>query len=169
MTLLSRRKRRIIVRSITPGTRAAKAALLFALLAAPALAQPPGPQPRTQPNGPATGQPNTLSNGLALPPGYRPRIAPPQPPQPSQPVRQTSAPASTANGTVMYFQKPADALTATGGGLPAAADGVARAPDRAPVVPLPVPDVAPARPLPPAVQPSAPPGLARQPDVQPPP
>jgi hypothetical protein len=71
----------------------------------------------------------------------------------------------------MYFQKPADALTATGGGLPAPGDGVAQLGAREPVLPLPVPDAAPTRMLPPPVPaPSLPPApiFAAQPDVQPP-
>ncbi|MDY3557189.1 hypothetical protein R5W24_006376 [Gemmata sp. JC717] len=76
---------------------------------------------------------------------------------------------------MMYFHKPADALTATGGGLPATAgDGVAQLGGREPAVPLPVPDTAPARPvLPPvtvapAVVPPAPAAVAALPAAQPP-
>lgn len=164
------------------------------LLTAPVLAQPPGTQPGTapprpipgfaQPNGltkpvnltgdrSGTGQDqagasNTLPNGLALPPGYRPRTPPPQPAQPSQPIRPVSATGSGSGETMMYFQKPADALTATGGGLPASADGVAAAPPRDTAA-LPVPDTAPVRTLPaPAPAPFAAPTGFAQPDPQPP-
>lgn len=166
------------------------------LLTAPVLAQPPGAQPGTapprpipgfaQPNGltkpvnltgdrsgaapDQAGQANTLPNGLALPPGYRPRTPPPQPAQPSQPIRPVSASGSGAGETMMYFQKPADALTATGGGLPAA-DAVAAAPPRdTAVAPLPVPDVAPVRTLPapvPAPAPFAAPTAFAQPEPRP--
>ena len=155
--------------------------MLCALLAAPALAQPPGAQPKPLaggnliPGSPGSGgaanQPTTFANGLSLPPGYRPRTPPPQAqPQPSQPAR----PASGSFGSVMYFQKQADALTATGGGLPVA-DGVAQSGGRAPAVPVPVPDAAPARVLPApvataptAVPPPAAAIFAPQPEPQPP-
>lgn len=68
----------------------------------------------------------------------------------------------------MYFQKPADALTATGGGLPVgAADGVAQLGAPPPVVPLPVPDVAPA-PVRPAPVPVPSERAVAQPYLQPP-
>jgi hypothetical protein len=102
-----------------------------ALVATPALAQPPGYQP---PAGQAPG-------GLPLPPGYRPRTPPPQA-QPQHPAGATGAlPGSGGSGRVMYFQKPADALTATGGTN--AGEGVARADVPPAAVPVPVPDAAP--------------------------
>ena len=112
------------------------------MFTAPAVAQPPGIAP-AQPAAQTQAQPN----GLPLPPGYRPRTPPPQ----MQPQAQLQQPApgmrpGTA-GSVMYFQKPADALTATGGGLPGPGDGVAQL--GAPPSPaLAAPDVQPARPLP---------------------
>jgi hypothetical protein len=50
---------------------------------------------------------------LPLPKGYQPRTPPP-PHQPQAQPRPSSA-GAPGGGTVMYFQKPADALTATGG------------------------------------------------------
>ncbi|WP_157469178.1 hypothetical protein [Gemmata sp. SH-PL17] len=166
MTLLSRRKRRTTVRLITPGTAGAKAALFLALVAGPALAQPPGTQPQAQPS-------NTQPGALPLPPGYRPRTPPPQAqPQPARP-----APGATPGsaGTVMYFQKAADALTATGGGLPSATEnlGVAQLKDKEPARGSAIPDVPavpslnlppPERTFAPPVQPSTvPTGFAAQP------
>ena len=83
---------------------------------------------------------------LPLPPGYRPRTPPPVPtPVPPRPT-STGVPGSGGSGKVMYFQKPADALIATGG---SAAAGVAQldTPARPPVVNA-VPDT-PATTLPP--------------------
>ncbi len=117
----------------------------MALVATPALAQPPGNPPNYPPAG--AQQPG----GLPLPPGYRPRTPPPA----AEPPRPTAAPGTLpgggSGGKVMYFQKPADALAATGA-PDATAGGVARleAPARAPV---PVPD-APAATLPPPPPPS---------------
>lgn len=118
--------------------------MLAALAATPAVAQPPqGAGGGVQPN------------GLALPPGYRPRTPPPQAqPQPARP--NTAAPAGhggSGAGKVMYFQKPADALTATGASDAADATAVAQRTDRAPVVPVsadvPAPALLPPPPAPP--------------------
>ncbi|MBN9120216.1 MAG: hypothetical protein J0I06_13805 [Planctomycetes bacterium] len=128
MTLLSRRKRRTTARRITPATLAANLAALVALVATPAVAQPPGgPQP-----------------GLQLPPSYRPRT----PPQPQRPVAAPATiPGGGSAGRIMYFQKPADALTATG--AEGAAEGVAMAP-----VPVSAPPVGPAADVPPPAVPA---------------
>jgi hypothetical protein len=100
---------------------------VLTLCAVPGLAQQPGKLP--------------------LPPGYRPRTPPPQA-QPKQPVI-SSAGAPGSGGTVMYFQKPADALAATGGSPAEGAVAQLNDPPRAPLAG--VPD-APAAdiPLPPA-------------------
>jgi hypothetical protein len=132
MTLLLRRKRPTTARRITPATLAANLVAVAALLATPALAQQPGYQPvqpgyqLAQPPGYQPAQPGGQQPGmLPLPPGYRPRTPPPQyqqqqyqQPQ-SQSSRQPAAPVSGVGGTgnvgkIMYFQKPADALTASG-------------------------------------------------------
>ena len=84
---------------------------------------------------------------LPLPRGYQPRTPPPGA-QPASPLQQpVPGGRPDSAGTVMYFQKPADALTATGGGLPAAGDGVAQAGAPA-ATPFAAPDVPPVRPLP---------------------
>src|SRR5262245_51690566 len=145
MTLLSRRKRRTTARRITPATLAANLAALAALFAAPAIAQPPG--------APAPG-------GIPPAPAYRPRTPPPQPQRPP------AAPGSS--GRIMYFQKPADALTASG--AENASEAVAAAPVRSPAVaPAAVPDAsAPALlPVPPPPPPSRylPPEPALKPPV----
>ena len=96
-----------------PATLAVNLAALVALVATPAIAQPPGGQP----------------GGLPLPPGYRPRTPPPQvPPQPQRPSAAHGViPGSGgAGGRIMYFQKPADALTASG--AEGATEEVAQAP-----------------------------------------
>jgi hypothetical protein len=170
MTLLSRRKRRTTVRRITPATLAAKLAALVALVATPALAQPP-PSGYQPPNYPpsnyqplnyqsAGGQPpagwqqpagGQQPGGLPLPPGYRPRTPPPQAQvQPQRPPLAAGAmPGSGTGGKVMYFQKPADALAATGGADETGAVAQLDDPNRGPL-PVPVPDApAPALPPPP--------------------
>ncbi|AWM39501.1 hypothetical protein GobsT_21650 [Gemmata obscuriglobus] len=152
-------------------------------MAAPALAQPPAPIPGGNlvpgAGGAGAAPPNNvLPNGLALPPGYRPRTPPAQAQaaQPSRPAPQpTSGAAPGSSGTMMYFHKPADALTATGGGLPATAgDGVAQLGGRESPVALPVPDAAPVRPVLPPVTVApvatvpAPAAFGAQPAAQPP-
>ena len=80
--------------------------------------QPAGTQPAAG-GQQATGQ---QFGGLPLPPGYRPRTPPAQAQQQAQPQtqnRSATTPSgalagSGGGGQVMYFQKPADALTATG-------------------------------------------------------
>jgi hypothetical protein len=135
---------------------AVNAAILLAVFGTPSLAQPPGYQPKGQPGfaQPQQGQPNSIvqPNGLALPPGYRPRT-PPQPQSvtnPNRPVATAPSAVPGSGGLMMYFQKPADSMTATGGGLnPAtglgAGTGVAQLnePARLPVNTAPAPDVAP--------------------------
>lgn len=124
-----------------PATLAAKLAALVALVATPAVAQPPGGQ---------------TPGGLYPPPGYRPRTPPaPQPSRPTAPTAGALPGNSGVGGKIMYFQKPADALTATGAdGEPA---GVAMAaPERgpAPVVTIGAADVPAPALLPPPPPPS---------------
>lgn len=140
MTSLSRRNHRTTARRTTPLTLAASAAAVLTLCVAPALAQQPG-YPAANPQ--AAGR-------LPLPPGYRPRTPPPQA-QPKQPVL-SSASVPGSGGKVMYFQKPADALVATGGpGSSGSAEGAVAQLTEAPrVPPVGVPDVPAASiPLPP--------------------
>lgn len=112
----------------------------MALVATPVVAQPPGGQ-----------QPGMLP----LPPGYRPRTPPPA--QPARPAPAATLPGSGAsNGRVMYFHKPADALTATGAETDTGAVALAPAPDRA-ATPAVVPDVPLALLPPPASRYPAPP------------
>jgi hypothetical protein len=171
-----------------PATLAAKLAAVAVLLGgAGVLAQPPGYQPLNyrmqqaqQQGGQQNGQQNYQpANGLPLPPGYRPRTPPPQyQPQTPQPTATSGAmPGSGGGGTVMYFQKPADALTATGGSGAAAAspaDGVAQLndPNRVQPIPVPVADVPGGTlPLPPPPPPSRylpPPGGAADRAITPP-
>ncbi len=72
------------------------------------------------------------------------------------------------SGTVMYFQKPADALTATGGGLPT--DGVAQVndPGRPVLTPVATPDVH-VVPVRPSLPPFPPPAYLQPPAVNVPP
>lgn len=96
------------------------------LVAVPALAQPPG----------APGQPGLLP----IPRGYQQRTPPPQAqPRPAAPPTAPSA----GGGRVMYFQKPADALTVLGG--PGSSDAGAVAQINDPGLPrtFPVSDVPP--------------------------
>ena len=70
-----------------------------------------------QNGGPPVAQP---PNGLPYPPGYRPRTplrrrCRAQPQAVAMIAASSTLPVSGAGGKVMYFQKPADALTATGG------------------------------------------------------
>jgi hypothetical protein len=106
-------------------------------------------------SGQPTGQP---ANNLPVPPGYRPRTPPPQMQPQVQAQRPAPAPGSMpgsgSGGKIMYFQKPADALTVTGGadsnaGAVAQLDG----PNRVPPIPVPVPDI-PGSTLPPPPPPS---------------
>ena len=124
----------------------------MALVATPALAQPPGPAP-------AAAQ---QSGMLPLPPGYRPRTPPPA----AQAQRPAAAPGTLPGGSggkVMYFQKPADALTATGGtGADATAGAVAQAGDLRPA-----PAVAAAPDAPAATLPSPPPPVYYTPPNRP--
>ncbi len=104
----------------------------------PALAQPPSypaspyPPPSGYQPGGAGGQPGQLP----LPPGYRPRT----PPAAQRPAPAVPPEGGGGGGQVMYFSKPADALTATGGAAAGAApDGVAQRGAGQPAL-LPVPD-----------------------------
>ncbi|MBM3982566.1 MAG: hypothetical protein FJ304_20305 [Planctomycetes bacterium] len=73
---------------------------------------------------PTFAQPPANPGGLPLPRGYQPRTPPPQAqPRPAAPA----APVGGGSGKVMYFQKPADALTATGG--PGSSGGLAQVSD----------------------------------------
>ena len=119
-------------------TLAASAAALLALVGVPALAQPPGT------TGGAGGQPGMLP----IPRGYQPRTPPPQ----AQPRPTAPALPSAGGGRVMYFQKPADALTVLGGPGSSDAGAVARSND-----PAPTPGAFPVSDVPPPTLPPPPP------------
>lgn len=81
---------------------------------------------------PPAGYTNPQGGMLPLPPGYRPRTPPPQAKAPP-----AAPPSAHGGGRVMYFQKPADALAATG-----SADGTDETAHARPVPPSPVAAVA---------------------------
>lgn len=114
----------------------------MALVATPAVAQQPGGQ---------------TPGGLHVPPSYRPRTPPaPQPARPTAPTAGALPGSSGAGGKIMYFQKPADALSVTGADGELVGVATAPAPDRGPApvmtigaADVPAPALLPAPPPPP--------------------
>ncbi len=106
---------------------------------------------------PPPGYTNPQGGMLPLPPGYRPRTPPPQAKTPT-----AAPPSAQGGGRVMYFQKPADALTAAG-----ASDGSDEVAQARPVVPASVVPAGADVPAPGLLPPPASRYLPPQPDAPP--